>query len=197
MTRSRWLQVAVVALGVTAFAPRAEAQFSFYTDRTAFETALSGAFTVEDFSGPGLNPLVSATTTFGAVGGGVWTDYIFGANSTVWSFGASQRAWGGDFDLFGPGGPGSGISLVLANGASVNVTEEIPGTTAGFWGFIYNGAFNEVRMSLGSECCVETYTLDNMTFAAAAVPEPSSLLLVGLGVVGLAAARRRRQQNQA
>lgn len=139
----------------------------------------------------------------------VWRDNINPGGTTTWQFSGSQFpegifAWGGDWDLNRPGGPGTGIRTtvqLLMDGQQV-VGSEIPNTIQDkFWGIVSDTPFNQVILSSGSIPNVaENYTLDNMVYAqsvsAQPVPESSSALGVLLSAFGAGIVLKRQQQQK-
>lgn len=198
MSISKTLGLAAVLLsGATVVSA---ATFTIYTDRTAFEAALA-SYTVETFAGNTTSSGVAIAGGSVSYASNELNDQIndgVGATSTTFSFPAAITAYGGNWDLAGPGGPGTGIALATFDGASTyNVGTEIPNTLAGtFWGFISDTSFTQVLLSEGTQSAgVETYALDNLTTGvAAAVPLPAGLplLLSGFGAIGVLRRRRAR-----
>lgn len=77
------------------------------------------------------------------------------------------------------------LSITLGNGDMFNVSS--PSNAYGYFGVTSNVAFNSLTITTNN-----LYTgFDNVTFGAAAVPEPASLALLGVGLFGFAAARRK------
>jgi len=155
-----------------------------------------GAVETTTFNAP-IAPPVSVSSPNGVRSGGKWIDVIDDdAGPTIWSFASAINGFGGFFDLL-PFGPGSGITVTLGLvGGGTEVLDEIPNTIAGsFWGFTSNTAFTSVSFSEGSNCCIESYTLDNLTIGAfpSPVPLPASFGLLALGVGGIAAFGRKRR----
>jgi len=193
------LALAILSLSVAS----ADATIIVFTDRTLWTTALTGSTIItEDFSGPGLTaPGLSVSTTNGSISGGVWMDVVaHGGASTTWSIAGGTTGFGGDWDL-SPNGAGQGIEFVLSyvGGGTEAVPSEVPNSYTGqFFGFTSTNAFLSVFSDGGTQAPVgdqETYNLDNLSFAQAknnVVPEPGTLLLLGFGLAGLVAWRRRK-----
>ena len=96
-----------------------------------------------------------------------------GTTTTTWIFADPIYAFGGNWDLAGPGGPGSSIA-VLINGSWVSV-DTIPNTYTGeFWGFVSDEEFTQVLLQSGGDPYgwAETYELDNMVYAVNQPSEP-------------------------
>jgi hypothetical protein len=158
-----------------------------------------GTVEITTFNAP-IAPPVSVASPNGVLSGGKWNDLINDDDGpTIWSFASAINGFGGFFDLFFPGGPGTGITVTLGLvGGGTEVLDDIPDTIAGtFWGFTSDTAFTSVSFSEGSGCCFETYTLDNLTIGAfpapSPVPLPASFGLLAIAVGGIAAFGRKRR----
>lgn len=167
-----------------------------YTDFTAWGTA-AGAYTSYDFSS-GL----PAGITFNSQGGGqvissgccafsgtpVWHDVVSpNVAFTTFTLGTPATAFGGLWDLAGPGGPGVGINL-FADGNFVGLIDH---NTAGtFFGFTSSTPFSVLTLYAdGQGNGIETHEISNLY--ANQVPEPASLILFGSGVLALARKLRK------
>jgi hypothetical protein len=186
-------------------ASMASASFTVYTSEAAWQGALSSYFT-EDFD-DFTTPNVSYATVNGFIdplpGPGVWHDVLTpGGATTTFNFSFDILAFGGNWDLYGPGGPGTNIDVVV-NGTSIyegSNTYSIYHTySGGFWGFISTEPFDSVLLTAGADSSQwspgsgrETYNLDKMVYSAQ-VPEPAILLLFGAGLLGLGLARKFKQ----
>lgn len=182
-------------LSTVALAAPASAAVTVFTDQTSFLAALAGT-TLEDFEDAVLAPGLSISSPSGTITGGVFSDLISAPGSTTFNFASPIIAFGGLFDLAGPGGPGTGLAITMVPGGDLGT--EIPRTiSGGFFGFISTDGINSVSLTNGTQSAgQETYTLDNLIFAdATAVPEPGTwaLSILGFGVIG--AAMRRRQSR--
>ena len=189
--------LAAVAALVAASAGTASAQFTVYTDRALFQTALS-SFYVDNFNSNSISTVgATVVSTAGSFGSGRWNDRVAaGADQTIWSFVGGSAGFGGEWDLT-PAGPGAGIkfSVNWLAGGSATLATEIPNTYSGqFFGFITTLAMKDVIVTSGTGGpSAEKYNFDNMTTSTSTVPEPSTyaLMAVGLGMVGVFARRRR------
>jgi hypothetical protein len=110
-------------------------------------------------------------------------------DSIVFTFANPISSFGIDINTFATS---AGAFTAMTNLGDVigSVFDPFPGLTTGqFIGFASNLPFNSVTITGQG---VATYTLDTMR--ATAAPEPSTLGLIGLGLLGLSAMRRRRRK---
>jgi len=163
---------------------------SVFTDRASWESAV-GNFSIETFDDSVLNDGLNVYSASGGnVSGGVFNDAVFEGGfveDTAWSFAGPIRAFGGNWDL-GPGSAGTGLEFVL-HGASdsfgvIGRPDINNAYTGGFWGMVADTSFDTIQVisaGLGSE----NYSLDNLVYSKTQIPEPNSLLLFTLGLIGL------------
>lgn len=172
-----------------------------YQDITAWKTDIGSTIIIEDFGNNVLNDGLIINSDVGYIHqDGYWWDQIndYPQQTTTFSFIPSIFAFGGIFDLAGPGGEGPGIGVSLTNGSTYSVSE-IPGSTENtFWGFISDTPFTNVIFNEGNGSgSRETFNLDNLVYATAAapVPEPGTgiIFLLGAGLVALSRSLKKRR----
>lgn len=200
------LSIAIAGMGwAGSFALKPESAQAFnavlYTNRAEWEQAFQQqgkSFKTEDFNDNNLQPEISVTSTVGLIQDGLWQDEIDETQQTEWQFNKPILAWGGTFDLGGPGDAGSGLllSVLTVLGEEKLVTEISNPLVGGFRGFIADTNFQTVRFTKGTQPAFrESYYLDNVVYAEAdsqpvpqPVPEPTTILgtvVLGLGGITL------------
>lgn len=166
-----------------------------YTDKTAWENALAGAFLTEDFADSILNAGVSfVSTESGHVNPAeeCYQDVLASSSQnepmTTWSFTPEILAYGGNWTLGGPGGSGNSLLVYLAD-SSLFVGAISNSYGGEFWGFISDTPFTSVKLVGGGGTNQQNYRLDDMVYSP--IPEPTTLSLLTL-LGGLAMSRHRR-----
>lgn len=199
LARSAVYGLAALAL-LTVGAGRGDATLVVYTTRASWEAALGRPFTLEDFNDNTANgftlALLGPGHTAPGISGGRLQDRLDGTGTTTFTFPTAMIAFGGEWDLAGPGGVGTGIRL-FADG--VEAPSQIPDTSAGgFFGVISDTPFSVIELREGTQGgAAETYDLDNVVFASAdvaAVPAPPTVLLAAVGALGMLATKLRRRK---
>jgi hypothetical protein len=174
------------------------ATITFFDSRPNWEAAVGGLFEEEDFDDGLVNaPGLSVSSTVGAVNGTFWDDQVNDVplQTTEWFFAKPVRGFGAFFDLT-PNGPGEGIefTISLLGGGTQLLAQEVLNSFAGeFFGFTSDVAFTSVLFTQGTQPSgiQETYSLDDLVYSP--VPEVSSLLMLGTGILGIALLAGRRR----
>lgn len=127
----------------------------------------SGEFTLLNNDGGPI--VVAAADASDFTFGGVWAE--------TWNFAASR----------------SGTIVGLNNGAQVWSKQVVINSSFAFVSGM-TGNIDQLQINLGDYFLIDDLTL-NGPAVAAAIPEPGSMALLGLGLAGFAAARRRRNKQ--
>lgn len=173
-----------LALAASLVTGVAHASVTVYFDQPSWAAAAGNIIGTEDFSDMAF--INGLTISKGGIDNGAWADVV--DPPTDFSFNP-VTAVGFDVDM-DPGGFGTGhIYTIHFVGGGTHVLPELNDYN-GFYGIVSSMAFEKLTIAAGTLCCVETYTLDNMTFGV--VPEPATwaMLIVGFGLVGTAMRRR-------
>jgi hypothetical protein len=200
-------------VGLSLASPNAQATSIFYTDQAAFNAA-AGSTTLIDFEGLTFNTyssLVQEGVTFSAPGSAVTvygplditsvilTSTVLGAGTGIsidlTTAGAGYTAFGGIFGDFSFGGnPSATLSLYGPSGLldtqTVNIGSMVVGETQTFLGWTTGNGDTISRVEYVAAAA--NFAVDNVQFGPVAVPEPSTLLLVGSGLIAARLFRGRR-----
>jgi hypothetical protein len=161
--------------------------------------AQASVITFDDQAGTSTLPVSADGLTFTSSGGYayVWTagggKADNGTNNLIYGLGATvtiTRTGGGTFTLNGFDAGLSWYTSVNAFDLTLNGTDTISLGNA-YQGYQFANLKNVTSVTFSGAPSNGYIAIDNVDFDVAQVPEPASLTLLGLGLAGLAAARRK------
>lgn len=161
----------VIVFAMVALVAGSAVAATVYTNRSNWEAAV-GAYQEEDFDDLVLDPGISVVSDMGYItAGGLWWDRLIptpNPTTTTWTFSQPIYGFGGNWDLAGPGGPGTKIEM-YRNGTYVGTISNA--MAGGFWGFT-NGPFDTILLTSNPLPGYkwETYEMDNMVYAPDITP---------------------------
>lgn len=163
---------------------------TIFNTYSSYTTAFPG-IVVENFEDTVLQTGLSVNSTYGGnIALGAYNDRVGGGNTTTWTHSTGFTSWGAWFDLT-PNGIGSSILITVVDTGEI-IGELNSSNPVQFWGFTTGYDFSQVRLSGGSGPGVETYFNVDLAYTIAPVPEPSTILLLGIGLLGVAGIGRKR-----
>lgn len=165
-----------------------EQNFNSFTSGVSYE---AGAVDVGDFS------VSVAGTTFGfiwhnigPVSSGNDVNGTPQVNAATGDVGGTSFAF--DSPIYAFGGNWQGISDSRTTSFNVDgATLAIPNLNGGFFGFVSDTPFSSQLLFLSSGPA-DGFGIDDVVYASNPVPEPTTLALLGAGLVAVRARRRRR-----
>ena len=214
-SRMRRAATTILMLSAVLVATPSQA-LQIFTDRALWQDAVSGAITTDPFDNP-IAAAVVINLDSGIVSTGIGSGtqlvdngvYVAAVDtdgavsdfeSITWDFPYAITAFGADW---GETATAEGLLLIgdFDGTGSITInffTELVDNGGTGFLGIIGNVPFNMITFESGgvpeSNIINEAFYVDNVAFVAATqVPEPATLALLGLGLLGIGFARRRRQ----
>ena len=195
--------LAAAAFALTlSHSPGGNAAVVTYADQPTWATAV-GAFATESFDAGGLQSFTGVVTSVGVIQpatqlltGSIWHDRptVGGGESTTFSYLPGNLIGAGATWDTSPGDEGQALILTLnLVGGGTEVVGQIGPLANTFFGFVSSNPFTSFTITAGTNPGVaETFEMDNLLLAAAVVPEPATIGLLCSGLIGLAAARRRK-----
>lgn len=146
---------------------------------------------------PSVQTSNSAITGFNTTSGGSRFVQNSSNNDLTFNFSTGISAFGAY--VTGLGTATGTVSLTFNDGSSqaINLSTVIgqSGGGVGFIGFTLSGATLLTSVTLDGTTGSDVWGVDDVQFGSAAVPEPASLAMWGLGVIGVVFARRRRNRR--
>ena len=192
-TNSTWYARIVLALVFSVFAASAQAatiyNFTFANQSDSSSVIANGFFTTDGAAVDFGYELIESIT-FDRIVGMTGTVYVGPFTATTFEAGAAYNPATGGFLNHAGGGSYSGLGLTTTYRHPWGQTVEIYG-----YAFRPNGSIFDATIRFGDDERIHRLVnLDVTPAAVPEVPEPASLMLLGSGLLGVVASRRRARR---